>query len=96
MEPDQPIREDSEHAREGVANLFLAVKPLRGWHRVIPQRQLRDRRPRARRAGLVGECARLFSDLPAFLIGIRCPVDVLEQRERVRKNRPWGPVTSAN
>jgi chloramphenicol 3-O phosphotransferase len=30
--------------------------------------------------GWVEECARLFCDLPAYLIGVRCPLAVLEQR----------------
>jgi GNAT superfamily N-acetyltransferase len=38
----------------------------------------------------VRECARLFADLPAYLIGIRCPLEVLEQRERDRKDRTLG------
>jgi chloramphenicol 3-O phosphotransferase len=38
----------------------------------------------------VDECARLFSDLPAYLIGIQCPFEVLEQRERSRKDRTLG------
>ncbi len=38
----------------------------------------------------VEECARLFVDLPAYLIGIQCPLDVLEQRERQRKDRTLG------
>jgi chloramphenicol 3-O phosphotransferase len=32
----------------------------------------------------------LFSDLPAYLIGIHCPLAVLEQRERDRQNRTLG------
>jgi chloramphenicol 3-O phosphotransferase len=36
------------------------------------------------------ECADLFADLPAYLIGVQCPLDVLEQRERSRKNRTLG------
>jgi chloramphenicol 3-O phosphotransferase len=36
------------------------------------------------------ECARLFADLPAYLVGVQCPLDVLEQRERSRKNRTLG------
>jgi chloramphenicol 3-O phosphotransferase len=36
------------------------------------------------------DCANLFADLPAYLIGIQCPLDVLEQRERSRKNRTLG------
>ena len=38
----------------------------------------------------VQECAVLFADLPAYLIGVRCPLDLLEQRERQRKNRTLG------
>jgi len=38
----------------------------------------------------VRECADLFCELPAYLIGIRCPLDVLEQREKSRKNRTLG------
>jgi transposase len=30
--PGQPARYDSEYRREGTANLFLFVQPLRGWH----------------------------------------------------------------
>jgi chloramphenicol 3-O-phosphotransferase/GNAT superfamily N-acetyltransferase len=36
------------------------------------------------------ECIELFADLPAYLIGIRCPLEVLEQRERERKDRTLG------
>ncbi len=38
----------------------------------------------------VAECARLFSGLPAFLIGVRCSLEVLEERERARKDRTVG------
>ena len=38
----------------------------------------------------VAECAALFAPLPAFLVGLRCPLEVLEQRERARKDRTWG------
>ncbi len=38
----------------------------------------------------VDECAVLFSGLPAYLIGVRCPLEVLEQRERDRKDRTLG------
>ena len=30
------------------------------------------------------ECVQLFSDLPAFLIGVRCPLEVVEKREKER------------
>ncbi|HNZ13689.1 MAG TPA: hypothetical protein PKL11_08550, partial [Anaerolineaceae bacterium] len=38
----------------------------------------------------VTECARLFHALPAWLIGVRCELSVLEERERARKNRTLG------
>ena len=36
------------------------------------------------------ECADLFADLPAYLVGVRCPLETLEQRERSCKNRTLG------
>jgi chloramphenicol 3-O phosphotransferase len=36
------------------------------------------------------ECIGLFADLPAYLIGVQCPLEILEQRERTRKNRTLG------
>lgn len=36
------------------------------------------------------DCAGLFADLPAYSIGVQCPLEVLEQRERSRKNRTFG------
>ncbi len=38
----------------------------------------------------VTECAELFHDLNAYLIGVRCPLEVLEERERSRKDRTLG------
>src|SRR5512140_2723619 len=38
----------------------------------------------------VDECARLFAGLPAYLIGVQCPLEVLEQRERSREDRTLG------
>ena len=38
----------------------------------------------------VEEAAELFSQFEAFWIGIRCPVEVIEQREKERKNRTLG------
>jgi len=38
----------------------------------------------------VSECADLFSELPAYLIGLQCPLEVLEKREQGRKNRTLG------
>lgn len=38
----------------------------------------------------VDECIELFADLPAYLIGLQCPLDVLEAREKARRNRTLG------
>jgi chloramphenicol 3-O phosphotransferase len=38
----------------------------------------------------VQECASLFASLNAYLIGIRCPLEVLESRERDRQDRTLG------
>ncbi|MCA9874794.1 MAG: hypothetical protein KC441_14085 [Anaerolineales bacterium] len=38
----------------------------------------------------VQECAALFADSSAYLIGVRCPLDVLEQREQARRDRTLG------
>ena len=38
----------------------------------------------------VDECANLFADMNAYLIGIQCPLEILEQRERDRKDRTLG------
>lgn len=38
----------------------------------------------------VRDCAELFADLPAYLIGVRCPLEVVEQRERDRRSRTLG------
>ncbi len=36
------------------------------------------------------DCVDCFADLPAYLIGIQCPLEVLEERERSRRNRTLG------
>ena len=36
------------------------------------------------------DCAALLAPLPAYFIGVRCPLEVLEQRERDRKDRTLG------
>ena len=36
------------------------------------------------------ECARLFEGLNAYLVGIQCPLEILEQRERDREDRTLG------
>lgn len=42
----------------------------------------------------VEECAALLADLPAYLIAVRCPLDVLEQRERDRRDRTLGQAAA--
>ncbi len=36
------------------------------------------------------ECAEMFSGHSAYLVGVTCPLDILEKRERSRKNRTLG------
>jgi chloramphenicol 3-O phosphotransferase len=38
----------------------------------------------------VRDAAALFADLPAYLICVRCPLDVLVERERARRDRTLG------
>ena len=38
----------------------------------------------------VRECARFFADLPALFVGVHCPLEILEQRERERADRTLG------
>lgn len=38
----------------------------------------------------VDECTSLFADMNAYLIGLHCPLEVLEQREKDRKDRTLG------
>ena len=38
----------------------------------------------------VTECTQLLSGLPAYLIGIRCPLEIVEERERSRRDRTLG------
>lgn len=36
------------------------------------------------------ECAVLLSDLPAYFIGVRCPLEIVIEREKARQNRTLG------
>lgn len=40
--------------------------------------------------GWVRECSEQFHGLPAYLVGLYCPLEVLEERERSRNNRTLG------
>ena len=41
----------------------------------------------------LSDCAEQFSGLPAYLIAIRCPLEILGQRERSRKDRTFGQAS---
>ncbi len=36
------------------------------------------------------DCALRFSQFPAYLVGVHCPLEVLEEREKARRNRTLG------
>ncbi len=38
----------------------------------------------------IKKCAETFQDSPAYLIGVRCPIDIVEQREATRQERTPG------
>jgi hypothetical protein len=38
----------------------------------------------------VADCVRLIAELPAYFVGVRCPLAVVEERERDRKDRTLG------
>lgn len=40
--------------------------------------------------GWLDECAELLQDTRAYLVGVRCPLEELERRERTRGDRPIG------
>jgi chloramphenicol 3-O phosphotransferase len=42
----------------------------------------------------VEDCARVFAKLPAYLIGVRCPLEVLVAREAARKDRTLGQAAA--
>ncbi len=62
---------------QAILALLLAGNNVLADHVLVEPRWLR-------------ECARLFAGQRAYLVGVRCPLDVLEQRERSRKNRTLG------
>ena len=40
------------------------------------------------------DIAKIFSDIPTLLVGLHCPIDVLEERERARADRELGLAKS--
>ncbi len=53
VKPGQPLREDYEYERQGVANLFLFSEPLIGWRQI----QVTERRTRIEWATAMRELA---------------------------------------
>ena len=43
---------------------------------------------------LWADCAGRLADLPAYLVGVRCPLPVLEEREKARRNRTLGQAAA--
>lgn len=54
LEAGQPLREDYEYERQGVANLFLAIEPLRG-HRKVRVTEHRTKRDFAEQLRLLAD-----------------------------------------
>jgi chloramphenicol 3-O phosphotransferase len=42
----------------------------------------------------VAECAALFAPLPAYLVAVHCPLVILEERERSRRDRTLGQAAA--
>lgn len=42
----------------------------------------------------MADCAMVFADMPAWLVGVRCPLPVLEARERSRGDRTLGQAAA--
>ena len=89
---ERPLWDDvlgkANHAGEAGQTLFHgmhhAIAALaRQGNNVLADHVLVDR-------AWVQECARLFEGIPAYLVGIRCPLDVLLEREKSRRNRTLG------
>ena len=89
---DQPLWDDvlgmANHAGQTgerlVVGMHAAIKTLAesGWN-VIADHVLVEER-------WAQDCARRFANLPIYMIGLFCPLEVLEERERSRKDRTLG------
>lgn len=67
-----------------VSGMHQAIAALsRAGNHVVAEHVLVDR-------SWLAECANLFSQFPALFVGVYCPLEVLEQRERSRKDRTLG------
>lgn len=82
--PDTLIIEAGPLGHHLMAGLHHAVAALaQAGNNVIVDHVLLDPR-------WVEECACLFRNLPACFVGVYCPLDVVEQRERERQDRTLG------
>jgi chloramphenicol 3-O phosphotransferase len=89
---ERPLWDDvlglADHAGEAghtlVAGMHQAIEGLsRTGNNVIADHVLVE-------PGWLGDIAYRLFKLPAYFIGVRCPLEVLENRERQRKNRTLG------
>jgi chloramphenicol 3-O phosphotransferase len=89
---DRPLWDDvlglatqaGQTGRQLISGMHLAIAALvQAGNNVIADHVLVE-------AQWVRECAELFSDLPAYLVGVRCPLEVLEEREKARSDRTLG------
>ena len=89
---DRPLWDDvlGKAHRSGPLGLIL----FSGMHHVIAAASQRGNNVLADHVFVekiwVEECVKLFADMNAYLIGINCPLEILEQRERGRKDRTLG------
>lgn len=64
LQPGRPAREDYEYVRGGVANLFLAVEPLRGWRATA----VTDRRTRQDWARFLRDVAAHYPEAERIIV----------------------------
>lgn len=89
---DRPLWDDvlglaasaGETGRQLVSGMHRAIRTLSlNGNNVLADHVLVESR-------WVRECSELFHDLPTYLVGLYCPLEVLEERECSRKNRTLG------
>jgi chloramphenicol 3-O phosphotransferase len=64
----------------------IAALSRAGWH-VVADHVLVER-------AWVQDCAACLADLPAYLVGVRCPLEVLVAREAARRERTPGQAAA--
>jgi chloramphenicol 3-O phosphotransferase len=69
----------------GMHRAIVALS-LSGWH-IVADHVLVER-------AWVDDCVALLADLPAYLVGVRCPLDVLVAREKARRERTPGQAAA--